>query len=69
MQLLLCGTVTFGRCSLSLLALQFLRPYSSVYKGSEHTQKACSSQIHFCSTSLLAFDYLHILTGLVFFSI
>lgn len=65
MQLLLCGTVTFGRCLLDLPASQFQRPYPSVYKGSEDNQRACSNQIHFHSTSLLLlFDYLHILAGL-----
>lgn len=67
MQLLLCGTVTFGRSSLGLLVLQFPRPYSSVSKGSDHTQRACSSQIHFHSTLLLlAVDYLHTLASLFF---
>lgn len=67
MQLLLHSAITFGRCSLGLLALQFLRPYSSVYKRSEQSQGACSSQIHFHSTwLLLAFDYLRILDDLFF---
>lgn len=57
----------FGRSSLGLLVLQFLRPYSFVYEGSDHTQRACSSQIHSYSTVLLlAFDYLHTLASFFF---
>lgn len=60
MQLLLCGTVTFGRCSLGLLTPLFTRAVNI-------PKRACSSQIHFHSTLLLlAFDYLHILASLFF---
>lgn len=56
-----------GRCSLGLPILQFLRPDSSVHKGSEHTQRTYSCLIRFHSTLLLlAFDYLCILAGLFF---
>lgn len=59
--------IPFGRSSLGLLVLQFLRPYSFIYEGSDHTQRACSSQIHSYSTVLLlAFDYLHTLASFFF---